>query len=61
MMEEGNLEKWTGKMAAWEKRVHLTHMLAGAWEKVCSTFDFERVATKLGMLPMKLNDMRFSP
>lgn len=54
-LEQGdNMKKWTGDpqsggMAMWEKRALITHLLAAAWEKVCSKFDFERAATRLGM------------
>lgn len=58
-MEQGNLERWTAEknaiaegvtpMAAWEKRVLTTQLAARAWEHVCNSFDFERVATRLGM------------
>jgi hypothetical protein len=51
--EEDNMNKWIGEgenaMKMWEKRVLITHLLAEAWEKVCSTFDFEKAATRIGM------------
>ena len=45
-----NLQKWTTKMAAWEKRVHVTHLVEKAYDRACKEYDFERNATKLGML-----------
>ena len=34
----------------WEKRVHLTHMLAKGYQKACAEYDFEKNASKIGML-----------
>jgi hypothetical protein len=50
MIEGENLAKWTEGMAAWEKRVHLTHMLAKAYDTACKQYNFEKVARKIGML-----------
>lgn len=51
-----HLERWTAEaggsvtpMAAWEKRVLITQLAGKAWENVCSRFDFEKAATRLGM------------
>lgn len=53
-----NLERWTAEkaddagvapMAMWEKRVLITNLAAKAWENVCFRFDFEKVASHLGM------------
>ena len=53
MEVEENLAKWVGEgenaLKMWEKRVLITHLLAEAWEKVASTFDFEKAATRVGM------------
>lgn len=56
-MEDDNLARWTADshnaeegvqpMTAADKRILLTHLAAAAWEKVCSTFDFEKAATRL--------------
>lgn len=50
--EDDNLERWTaanGGFAMWEKRVLITKLAAEAWERVCSSFDFEKAATRIGM------------
>ena len=48
-----NMEKWTNsdgqKMAMWEKRVLLTNLAGEAWEAICSRFDFEKAATRIGL------------
>ncbi|KAL1498473.1 hypothetical protein AB1Y20_013798 [Prymnesium parvum] len=48
----GHLEMWTAEGNAfpmWKKRVLVTELAACAWENICSRFDFERAATRLGM------------
>ena len=47
-MAAAGSEKWTTKMAAWEKRVHVTHLVRKGYDKACKEYDFERNATKLG-------------
>ena len=49
-LDGANLDQWTFGMEMWEKRVHITNMLHLAYAKACSTYDFEKVAGKLGML-----------
>lgn len=58
-MEGDHFERWTAEkasdagltpLAAWEKRVLITTLAAQAWEHVSNTFDFEKSATRLGML-----------
>ena len=33
----------------WRKRVLITQLAAQAWDRLCSNFDFEAAATRLGM------------
>lgn len=52
LMEDGNLELWTAEgktFGMWKKRVLITQLTAKAWENVCSRFDFESAARRLGM------------
>ena len=54
-LEEGeNLQKWTNEgehgFAMWEKRVLITRLAGEAWERVCERFDFEKAATRIGMM-----------
>ena len=49
MVEGENLNKWQEGMEMWERRVHMTNMLHLAYVKACATFDFDKVALKLGM------------
>ena len=52
MQEPGNLELWTAEgkdFPMWKKRVLITHLAAKAWENICSRFNFEAAATRLGM------------
>ena len=37
-------------MPAWEKRVHVTNVVAAGYALACQNYDFERNATKVGML-----------
>jgi hypothetical protein len=39
----------SGDFPLWRKRVLITQLAAQAWESVCARFDFEAVATRLGM------------
>ncbi|KAL1496863.1 hypothetical protein AB1Y20_014447 [Prymnesium parvum] len=52
LMDEANLSMWispgTG-FPMWRKRVLITEMAAKAWESVCSRFNFEAAATRVGM------------
>lgn len=50
--KEENLAMWTGEGTSfpmWRKRALITNLLAEAWESVCSRFDFEKAATRIGM------------
>ena len=44
------MDKWTGKMEMWEKRVLLTHLAAQAMGKAYENYDFEKVGRNSGML-----------
>lgn len=49
--EADNFELWTSaQFPMWKKRVLITRLAAEAWEHVCARFDFERAATRIGML-----------
>lgn len=51
LSKDENLELWTSaSFPMWKKRVLITRLAAEAWEKVCSRFDFEKAATRIGML-----------
>ena len=51
LSKDNNLELWTAAadFPAWRKRVLVTWLAAQAWENVCTRFDFEGAATRLGM------------
>lgn len=50
LSEAGNLDLRVAGLAAWERRVHITHMLAKGYSKACEEFDFEKNAAKVGMM-----------
>lgn len=51
--EDEVLAAWTGEGAddlpMWQKRVLITQLASEAWETVCSRFNFEAAATRIGM------------
>lgn len=48
--EDDNLTLWTSEnFPMWRKRALITNLAASAWEHVCSHFDFEKAATRIGM------------
>eukprot|EP00966_Prymnesium_polylepis_P016806 387842-Prymnesium_polylepis.1 len=51
LSKDSNLELWTAAtdFPAWRKRALVTWLAAQAWERVCSRFDFEATAARLGM------------
>ena len=51
LSKDNNLELWTAAadFPVWRKRVLVTWLAAQAWENVCTRFDFEGAATRLGM------------
>eukprot|EP00966_Prymnesium_polylepis_P075178 1744006-Prymnesium_polylepis.1 len=51
LSKDDNLELWTAAtdFPAWRKRALVTWLAAQAWERVCSRFDFEAAAARLGM------------
>ena len=49
LAQDSNLEMWTGSFPMWRKRVLITQLAAQAWDRLCSNFDFEAAATRLGM------------
>ena len=49
LAQDSNLEMWTGSFPMWRKRVLISQLAAQAWDRLCSHFDFEAAATRLGM------------
>ena len=49
-MEGNNIEKWTTGLEMWQKRIHMVKMLMIAYDKACSSYDFEKNARQIGML-----------
>eukprot|EP00965_Chrysotila_dentata_P030721 1023296-Pleurochrysis_carterae.AAC.1 len=52
LMENENLDLWTSEgkgFPMWQKRALITRLAAQAWRNVCSRFDFESAAKRLGM------------
>ena len=51
LSKDNNLELWTAAtdFPLWRKRALVTWLAAQAWERVCSHFDFEAAAARLGM------------
>ena len=52
LMSAENLERWVqpGGMSAGDRRILMTTWVAHAWERMCRTFDFQRLFEKTGCL-----------